>query len=71
MRRKPEWVVYNEYIFTKKDFLTGVSEVRVEWLFEASPSFYDISPVREGLLMKALVSAKKTIDEDKKFKYFI
>lgn len=68
LRRKPEWVIYNEYIFTKKDFLTGVSEVRPEWLFEASPSFFDVDNLREGLVKKALISVKKHMEEDGKFK---
>ncbi len=29
--RKPEWVVYNEFVLTSKNFIRTVTDIRGEW----------------------------------------
>jgi pre-mRNA-splicing factor ATP-dependent RNA helicase DHX15/PRP43 len=47
---KPEWVLYNEYVLTTKNYIRTVIEVKPEWLLELSPNYYDLSsfPQCEG-----------------------
>jgi len=39
---KPEWVLYNEFVLTSKNFVRTVTEIRGEWLLEISPHYYDL-----------------------------
>jgi pre-mRNA-splicing factor ATP-dependent RNA helicase DHX15/PRP43 len=39
---KPEWVVYNEFVLTSKNFIRTCTEVRGEWLLELAPHYYDL-----------------------------
>eukprot|EP01126_Amoeba_proteus_P049346 TRINITY_DN5769_c0_g1_i12.p1 TRINITY_DN5769_c0_g1~~TRINITY_DN5769_c0_g1_i12.p1 ORF type:complete len:160 (-),score=36.69 TRINITY_DN5769_c0_g1_i12:77-556(-) len=39
---KPEWVVYDEFVLTSRNFIRTVTEVQPEWLLEISPHYYDM-----------------------------
>ncbi|CAE8584844.1 unnamed protein product [Polarella glacialis] len=39
---KPEWVLYNEFVLTSKNFIRTVIQVRGEWLIELAPLYYDV-----------------------------
>ncbi|KAK4848252.1 hypothetical protein QYF36_010834 [Acer negundo] len=39
---KPEWVIYNEYVLTSRNFIRTVTDVRGEWLIEVAPHYYDL-----------------------------
>ncbi|KAK1354362.1 RNA helicase [Heracleum sosnowskyi] len=39
---KPEWVIYNKYVFTTKNFIRTVTDVRGEWLVDIAPHYYDV-----------------------------
>jgi len=41
--RRPEWVVYNEFVLTAKNYLRTVTDVRGEWLLDIAPQYYDLS----------------------------
>ena len=41
--RKPEWVLYHEFILTTKNFIRTVTYIRGEWLVEIAPHYYDLS----------------------------
>lgn len=43
MRYKPEWVLFNEFVLTSKNFIRTVTEVRGEWLIDISPEYYDMT----------------------------
>jgi len=47
---KPEWVLYNEFVLTSKNFIRTVTEIRPEWLLQAAPHYYDLDnfPVCEA-----------------------
>jgi HrpA-like RNA helicase len=68
MRRKPKWIVYGSYIFTNKDYVRTVSEIHPAWLFEASPSFFDVSRFSDGLVKRALQIEKDLFDEQNRYK---
>jgi len=46
----PEWVVYNEFVLTSKNYIRTVTEVKPEWLLELAPVYYDLEnfPECEG-----------------------
>jgi len=43
LTHKPEWVLYNEFVLTSKNFVRTVTQVRGEWLVELAPNYYDTS----------------------------
>ncbi|KAL0903183.1 hypothetical protein M5K25_027540 [Dendrobium thyrsiflorum] len=40
---KPEWVIYNENVFTTKNFIRTVTDIHGEWLIDIAPHYYDLS----------------------------
>jgi len=39
---KPEWVLYNEFVLTSKNYIRTVTELNAEWLLEIAPHYYDL-----------------------------
>ncbi|RYP09792.1 hypothetical protein DL764_001046 [Monosporascus ibericus] len=37
-----DWVVYNEFVLTTKQYVRTVTGIRPEWLLELAPTYYDI-----------------------------
>ncbi|KAI6084224.1 P-loop containing nucleoside triphosphate hydrolase protein [Hypoxylon rubiginosum] len=37
-----EWVVYNEFVLTSKQYIRTVTGIKPEWLLELAPVYYDI-----------------------------
>eukprot|EP01105_Mastigella_eilhardi_P021513 TRINITY_DN5214_c0_g1_i2.p1 TRINITY_DN5214_c0_g1~~TRINITY_DN5214_c0_g1_i2.p1 ORF type:complete len:640 (+),score=177.02 TRINITY_DN5214_c0_g1_i2:435-2354(+) len=50
LMRKPQWVLYNEFVLTTKNFIRTCTDVRGEWLLELAPHYYDMGnfPVCEA-----------------------
>lgn len=42
LMHKPEWVIYNEFVLTKKKYIRTVMEIKPEWLLAISPDYYDL-----------------------------
>ncbi|KAL1349589.1 hypothetical protein HN51_026110 [Arachis hypogaea] len=40
---KPEWVIYNEFVLTSRNFIRTVTDIRGEWLVDVAPHYYDLS----------------------------
>jgi len=40
---KPEWVIYNEFVLTTRNFIRIVTDVRGDWLIDIAPHYYDLS----------------------------
>jgi len=40
---KPEWVIYNEFVLTTKNYIRTCTDVKPEWLVKIAPSYYDMS----------------------------
>lgn len=43
----PEWVIYHELVFTTKEYMRNVLEIKGEWLREIAPHFIKESDLRE------------------------
>jgi len=43
----PEWVIYNELVFTSKEFMRNVIEIKGEWLYEIAPHYYNESDIKK------------------------
>lgn len=40
---KPEWVLYNEFVLTTKNYIRTCTDVKAEWLVRTAPQYYDMS----------------------------
>lgn len=43
LEKKPPWVLFEEFVLTSKNFVRTCTAVRVEWLAEIAPHYYDLS----------------------------
>jgi pre-mRNA-splicing factor ATP-dependent RNA helicase DHX15/PRP43 len=42
---KPEWVVYNEFVQTNRQYIRTVMAIEPEWLLQAAPDCFDLDEV--------------------------
>ncbi|TDZ74716.1 putative pre-mRNA-splicing factor ATP-dependent RNA helicase prp43 [Colletotrichum trifolii] len=56
-----EWVLYNEFVLTSKQYIRTCTGIRPEWLLEIAPVYYDLDSFEKGEVKTALlrVSEKK------------
>ncbi|KAH8267139.1 hypothetical protein KR018_010826, partial [Drosophila ironensis] len=40
---KPDWVIYNEFVLTTKNYIRTVTTVKPEWLLSLAPQYYDLN----------------------------
>lgn len=40
---KPEWVLYNEFVLTTKNYIRTCTDVKAEWLVRTAPNYYDMN----------------------------
>jgi len=40
---KPEWVLYNEFVLTTKNYVRTVTDVKPDWLIKTAPQYYDMN----------------------------
>ena len=59
---KPEWVVYNEFVLTTKNYIRICTEVKGDWLIDIAPHYYDLSnfPKCEALRVLERLYARRT-----------
>uniref|UniRef100_A0A1I8F103 RNA helicase n=1 Tax=Macrostomum lignano TaxID=282301 RepID=A0A1I8F103_9PLAT len=41
--RKPEWVIYNEFVLTTKNYIRTCTDIKPEWLVKIAPQYYDMT----------------------------
>ena len=40
---KPEWVIYNEFVLTSKNYIRTITDVKPEWLIKIAPDYFDLN----------------------------
>ena len=45
---KPEWVLYNEFVLTTKNYIRTVSDIKPEWILSIAPQYYELSSLPDG-----------------------
>lgn len=40
---KPEWVLYNEFVLTTKNYIRTCTDVKAEWLVKTATNYYDMT----------------------------
>ncbi|KZL82693.1 pre-mrna-splicing factor atp-dependent rna helicase prp43, partial [Colletotrichum incanum] len=52
-----EWVLYNEFVLTSKQYIRTCTGIRPEWLLEIAPVYYDLNSFEKGDVKTALTRA--------------
>ncbi|XTI83670.1 pre-mRNA splicing factor ATP-dependent RNA helicase PRP16 [Cenococcum geophilum] len=55
-----EWVIYNEFVLTTKNYIRTVTAVKPEWLLDIAPNYYDLDTFKKGDIKTAL---QRTVDK--------
>lgn len=63
LQQDNEWLIYNEFVLTTKNYIRTVTHVKAEWLLEIAPIYYDISTFPKGPIRTAL---ERTIEKLKR-----
>ena len=59
---RPEWVIYNEFVFTSKKYIRTVMEVKPEWLLALAPDYYDLKNFPDCEAKRKLNQIKLKLD---------
>ncbi|ORY85736.1 putative pre-mRNA splicing factor RNA helicase [Protomyces lactucae-debilis] len=54
IERQPEWVLYNEFVLTSKNYIRTVTTIKPEWLLEVAPTYYALDEFAKGEIKTAL-----------------
>ncbi|EAS27961.1 pre-mRNA-splicing factor ATP-dependent RNA helicase PRP43 [Coccidioides immitis RS] len=63
-----EWVLYNEFVLTSKNFIRTVTAIKGEWLLDMAPSYYDISTFPKGEIRSALLRAAERLSRKERMR---
>ncbi|KAJ5101727.1 hypothetical protein NUU61_003949 [Penicillium alfredii] len=63
-----EWVLYNEFVLTTKNYIRTVTAIKPEWLLDIAPTYYDISSFPKGDIRSALVRAADRLSRKEKMR---
>ncbi|KZF19465.1 P-loop containing nucleoside triphosphate hydrolase protein [Xylona heveae TC161] len=56
-----EWVLYNEFVLTTKNYIRTVTSVKAEWLLDIAPAYYDIGAFKKGEIKTSLMRAAERL----------
>lgn len=60
---KPEWILFDEFLHTSRDFIRVATQVHGEWLFDVAPGYYEdltrFPKETRGALERAMEKRKK------------
>ncbi|KAG5519426.1 hypothetical protein PMAC_002053 [Pneumocystis sp. 'macacae'] len=54
LNHTPEWVLYNEFVLTSKNYIRTVTSIKPEWLLEIAPIYYNIDEFPTGDIKTSL-----------------
>lgn len=57
-----EWVVYNEFVLTSKNYIRTVTSIRPEWLLELAPDYYDLTNFQKNDVKLSLERIQQNFD---------
>jgi len=58
MDRKPDWVMYHEFVLTSQNYVRTVTAVEGHWLLELAPHYYDLDHFPDGTAKRTLMRLK-------------
>lgn len=52
--QESDWLIYNEFVLTSKNYIRTVTQIKAEWLLEIAPVYYDLDTFQKGDVKTAL-----------------
>lgn len=68
LAQENDWVIYNEFVLTSKNYIRTVTGIRGEWLLDLAPGYYDIDSFPKGEVKTALTRLSERIARRQKTK---
>lgn len=65
---KPPWVIFQEFVLTSRNYVRTTTAVRLEWLLESAPHYYDLENWPPGETREELEKAYRRIQQEKQLK---
>ncbi|VEU23867.1 DEKNAAC104902 [Brettanomyces naardenensis] len=59
-----EWVIYNEFVLTSKNYIRTVTSIRPEWLLELAPKYYNLDHFHEDDVKMSLERVKDRMERE-------
>ena len=66
LAQQDEWVIYNEFVLTSKNYIRTITSVRPEWLVEFAPEYYDLENFQQGDVRMSLARVHERVTKMKK-----
>lgn len=66
LAQQDEWVIYNEFVLTSKNYIRTITSVRPEWLVEFAPEYYDLENFQQGDVRMSLARVHERVAKMKK-----
>lgn len=63
LAQESEWVIYNEFVLTSKNYIRTVTAIRPEWLFQFGAKYYDLESFQKGDIKLSLSRVKQRVDK--------
>ncbi|SPQ99203.1 unnamed protein product (mitochondrion) [Plasmodiophora brassicae] len=54
LQEKPEWILYNEFVLTNKNYVRTLTRIKGDWLVEIAPHYFDLNNFPKGECRNAL-----------------
>ncbi|GMF02989.1 unnamed protein product [Ambrosiozyma monospora] len=61
--QQDEWVIYNEFVLTSKNYIRTVTAIRPEWLIELAPVYYNLEHFHKDDVKMSLERVKARYDK--------
>ena len=59
----PRWLIYHELVFTTKEYMRNVIEIKNEWLLEVAPHYYKAKELQDSTNKKMPKSRGKALED--------
>lgn len=64
---KPPWVIFQDFVLTTRNFIRSVTVVRLEWLAEQAPHYFDLETWPEGETKAELEKCYRRIMQERAY----
>lgn len=58
---KPDWVLYNEFVLTSRNYIRTCLVFEPQWLFEVAPDYFDLDEFSAGETRRRLERIQKKL----------
>lgn len=64
---KPQWVLFQDFVMTSRNYVRTVTTTKLEWLIELAPHYYDLNNWPEGETKAELERGYRRIMQEKEY----